>query len=90
MNLGDTYRKMKNYENAEKYLFEGLEGVKKVGDKSWEATGYVYLGRLYEDKGEKKTAREYFNSAYNLYKSIGVEGKTQKVLENIQELDKSN
>jgi tetratricopeptide (TPR) repeat protein len=33
LNLGDTYRKMKDYKKAEKYLLEGLEGVKKVGDK---------------------------------------------------------
>jgi len=29
LNLGDTYRKMKDYEKAEKYILEGLEGVKK-------------------------------------------------------------
>ena len=71
---------MKDYENAEKYLSEGLEGVKKVGDKYWEATGYEYLGRLYRDKGDKKTAKEYFTLAYNLYKSIGAEGDAQSVL----------
>ena len=36
LNLGDTYRRMKDYEKAEKYILEGLEGVKKVGDKYWE------------------------------------------------------
>jgi len=90
LNLGDIYREMKDYEKAEKYLFEGLEGVKKVGDKFWEATGYVCLGRLYEDKGDKKTAKEYFTRAYNLYKSIGAEGKALGVLEEIIKLDKSN
>jgi Tfp pilus assembly protein PilF len=54
LNLGDTYRKMKNYENAEKYLFEGLEGVKKVGDKSWEATCYVYLEGFMKIKERRK------------------------------------
>jgi len=29
LNLGETYREMKDYEKAEKYLLEGLEGVKK-------------------------------------------------------------
>jgi hypothetical protein len=50
---------VKDYENAEKYLFEGLEGVKKVGDKFMEATSYASLGFFYEDKGDKETAREY-------------------------------
>jgi tetratricopeptide (TPR) repeat protein len=74
LNLGNTYRKMKDYEKAEKYLLEGLEGVKKVGDKYWEATGYQYLGWLYTDKGDKKTAKDYLTRAYNLFKSIGAEG----------------
>jgi tetratricopeptide (TPR) repeat protein len=60
LNLGDTYRRMKDYEKAEKYLLEGLEAVKKVRDKYWEATGYKYLGWLYRDKMDKKTAQNYF------------------------------
>ena len=87
LNLGNTYRKMKDYEKAEKYLSEGLEGVKKVGDKYWEATGYKYLGWLYIDKGDKETAKDYLTRAYNLYKSIGAEGKAKEVLSDIQELE---
>jgi tetratricopeptide (TPR) repeat protein len=89
LNLGDAYRKIKDYKNAEKYLSEGLEGVKKVGDKYWEAVGYKYFGWLYRDKGDKKTARDYLARAYNLYKSIGAEGKAQSVLDEMKELDKS-
>jgi Tetratricopeptide repeat. len=59
LNLGDTYRRMKDYEKAEKYLLEGLEGVKEFRDKYWEATGYKYLGWLYRDKMDKKTAQNY-------------------------------
>ena len=59
LNLGDTYRRMKDYEKAEKYLLEGFEGVKYVSDKYWEATGYKYLGWLYRDKMDKKTAQNY-------------------------------
>jgi len=59
LNLGDTYRRVKDYEKAEKYLLEGLEGLKKVRDKYWEATGYKYLGWLYRDKMDKKTAQNY-------------------------------
>jgi tetratricopeptide (TPR) repeat protein len=29
LNLGDTYRRMKDYEKAEKSLLEGLEGIKR-------------------------------------------------------------
>jgi hypothetical protein len=79
---------MKDYEKAEKYLLEGLEGVRKVGDKYWEAYGYKYLGWLYRDKGDKKTAKDYLTRAYDLYKSIGAEGDAEKVLSDIQELEK--
>jgi Tfp pilus assembly protein PilF len=88
LNLGDTYRKMKDYGKAEKYILEGLEGVRKVGDKYWEAAGYKYLGWLYIDKGDKKTAKDYLTRAYNLYKSIGAEEKAKDVLSDIRELEK--
>jgi len=87
LNLGNTYRNMKDYEKAEKYISEGLEGVRKVGDKYWEATGYKYLGWLYEDKGDKKTAKDYFIRAYDLFKSIGAERDSEKVLSYIRELE---
>jgi len=78
---------MKDYEKAEKYILEGLEGVKKVGDKYWEAIGYGYLGLLYRDKGDKKTAKDYLTRAYNLFKSIGAEGNAKEVLSEIQKLE---
>jgi tetratricopeptide (TPR) repeat protein len=37
LTLGTHTEEMKDYEKAEKYLSEGLEGVRKVGDKYWEA-----------------------------------------------------
>jgi len=90
LNLGNTYRKMKDYENAEKYLSEGLEDAKEVGDKRLEATGYTFFGMLYEDKGDKKTAKENYKRAYNLFKSIGAEKDAQEVLKEMRNLDKSN
>jgi len=90
LNLGDTYRETKDYENAEKYLSEGLKGVKEVGDKYWEAIGYKRLGMLYKDEGDKKTAKENYKRAYNLFESIGAEKDTQEVLKEMKNLDKSN
>jgi tetratricopeptide (TPR) repeat protein len=89
LNLGETYRKMKDYENAEKYLSEGLEGVKKVGDKYWEATGWMSSGQLFEDKGDKKTALGCYILAYKLYKSIGAEKDAKDALNKIEGLYKS-
>jgi len=33
LSLGNIYRKMKDYINAEKYIVEGLEDAKKLRDK---------------------------------------------------------
>jgi len=53
LNLGDTYRKMKDFKNAWYYLNEGLNRVTKVGDKYWEAVAYRYFGHYYLDKGDR-------------------------------------
>jgi tetratricopeptide (TPR) repeat protein len=90
LNLGAFYIRVKDYNNAEKYLSEGLEGVKNVGDKHWEAMGYKFFGMLYRDKGDKKTAKEYYVRAYDLFKSIKAEKDAQGVLNEMKELDKSN
>jgi|GEM_PF-5377285 len=80
LNLGETCRKMKDYENAEKYLSEGIEGAKEVGDKYLEARGYEYLAWCYIAKGDKKMAKENFERAYNLYESIGAEKDARDTL----------
>jgi hypothetical protein len=67
---------------------EGLEGVRKVGDKYWEAFGYYVLGWLYKDKGNKRTAKNYLTRAYDLFKSIGAERDAKDVLSNIRKLEK--
>jgi tetratricopeptide (TPR) repeat protein len=88
LNLGKIYREMKDYENAEKYLSESIEGFKEVGDKYWEAKGYEYLAWSYIFKGDKKTAKENFKRAYNLYESIGAEEDARQVLIGIDFSDK--
>jgi tetratricopeptide (TPR) repeat protein len=79
INFGDAYRRMKDYKKAEKYLLEGLDGVKKVGDKYWEATAYANLSLLYKNQGNKAKAEEYFIRAYQLYKSIGTEESSKSL-----------
>jgi hypothetical protein len=78
---------MKDYEKAERYIWEGLEGVKKIGDKFWEATGYKYLGWLYRDKGDRKSAKDYLTRAYNLFNSIGALAHALDVLYSLLEFE---
>jgi len=90
LNIGAEYETMKDYKNAEKYLSEGLEGAKEVGDKYWEATGYQFLSWLYGYEGNIKKAKENDERAYNLFKSIGAEKDAQEVLKEMKNLDKLN
>jgi len=87
LDLGNVYTKIKDYENAEKYLFEGFKGIKKAGDKFWEAMSYWFFGRLYRDKGYKKTAKECYTYAYNLFKSLYLEKEAHDVLNEMDKLD---
>ncbi len=86
--FGDMYIRMKDYEKDEKYILEGLEGVKKVSDKYVTGQGYYYLGWLYKNNGDNETAKKYLIRAYNLYNSIGAEISARAVLSDIQNLEK--
>ncbi len=69
LDLGDIYRKMKDFENAEYYLLDGLKKIQKNEFlKGFEWGVYYNLGLLYRDKGEKALADDYFNKASKIYK----------------------
>jgi tetratricopeptide (TPR) repeat protein len=90
VHLGNSYRMIKDYENAEKYLLEGAEDAKKAGNKFWEAYSYWMLGKLYKDKGDKKAAKEYFTRAYNIFassKNLIMALYAGSVADDIQKLD---
>jgi len=81
LDLGSTYTDLKNFSEAEYYLTQGLEMVKKLGDKDLEALGYTAFGKLYLVQNQKGLAKEYFTKAYNLFKEIGNNNEAQKVYE---------
>ena len=95
--IGDVYREMRDFKNAEKYLFESLEDYRKSGDQEGEASACWSLGDLYRDKGDKKTAKKYYLCAYNIYSSIPVgvhrveemAEKAETVLKEIKKLEKT-
>jgi tetratricopeptide (TPR) repeat protein len=101
--IGNTYKKMKDYKTAEKYILEALNRAKKSEDEykeEDEANAYIALGDLYKDMGDKKRAKEYYQRAYKAFKSledsalpndkrIQVVNEADDVLKKIKELDKS-
>jgi len=98
--IGNTYKRMKDYKNAEKYILEALNRAKKNEDEEGEVYSYIALGDLYKDMGDKKRAKEYYQLAYKAFKSledsalpnnkrIQVSNEADEVLKKIKELDKS-
>ncbi len=88
LNLGNAYRAMKDYKDAKLYLKQGLEEVKKAGDKLWEATGYKYLGWYYEDKGNKTLARKYLTKALSMFKTLGDNEEASAVVKDLASIKK--
>jgi tetratricopeptide (TPR) repeat protein len=75
INLGDILRQAKQYAAAEKELLAGLNAIRLVGDKSWEASACVALGMLTVTDGNPKKnvgeARQWMEKAEALYREIG-------------------
>lgn len=75
INLGSTLRKAKQYPAAEKELLAGLNAIRLVGDKDWEATACEELGWLANDKNNPKKnvseARQWMEKAEALNREIG-------------------
>ncbi|MBI3478772.1 MAG: tetratricopeptide repeat protein [Nitrosomonadales bacterium] len=75
INLGDILREAKQYPAAEKELLAGLNAIRLVGDKYWEAAACERLGWLTSTKDNPKRnvgeARQWLEKAEALYREIG-------------------
>lgn len=73
INLGDILRQAKQYPAAEKELLAGLNAIRLVGDKGWEASACYKLGWLTNDDPKKSSAdaRQWMERAEALYREIG-------------------
>lgn len=83
INLGNTYRKMKDFDNAQNYLFDGLKRIQKIGDTFWEGIAYKCIGFMYMDQGNKTPAEQYLNKALEIFKSIGAQKELEEVSRSI-------
>ncbi|MGC9079918.1 MAG: tetratricopeptide repeat protein [Nanopusillaceae archaeon] len=66
LNLGNLYRKTKDFKDAKFYLEKGLERVKKVGNEYLEEMGYEDFSLYYRDLGNKALAKEYLTKALEI------------------------
>lgn len=74
LNLGNTYRKIKEYDKARLELEQGLIGAKKAGKKYWEAVAYQYQAYLAVDTNHISDARTLLLMARQLAQSTGARG----------------
>ncbi len=72
INLGNILREAKQYQAAEKELLAGLNAIRLVGDKNWEATACYNLGSLANDDPQKRgiETRQWFAKAEALFREI--------------------
>lgn len=86
LNLGNTYRNMGQFQDAQDALFSGLEKIRKVKDAYWESSAYLYIGWLYSDMGSLSLARKWLKGAVEMYGRIGAAEKAAGARADLQAL----
>lgn len=71
INLGGSLRAAGKYDEAQVELAAGLNAIRLIGDKNWEANGCNYLAELEKARGNKAQAKQWYGKAEALYREIG-------------------
>lgn len=81
INLGGVLKNDKQFVAAEKELLAGLNAIRLVGDKHWEANACEQLAWLANDNPKKTgdEALQWFKQAEALYREIGDTNKTDEI-----------
>jgi tetratricopeptide (TPR) repeat protein len=80
-NLGLTFTEMKQYEEAEKEVKEGLKLSRENYFNQNEMFCYQVLSKIMQETGRFKEAFQYFNTYVNMKDSIFNEEKSREMLE---------
>ncbi len=73
-------------DKAEESLLEGINLSEELRTKSWYSVGYLYLGEVYADTGQKDKALEILKKAEGMFKEMGMDYwlvKTDEVLKRL-------
>ena len=62
---------------------EGIEVVRKLGDREGEANYHINLGVAYYSLGRHESALQHYLAAYELFKNLNLPEKSAKLLNNI-------
>jgi tetratricopeptide (TPR) repeat protein len=72
---------------AEEYILQGIKMIEELKVKPYLAEGYLSLGELYADLGQKGKALETLGKAQRMFQEMGMDYwllRTQKVLGSLQ------
>ena len=72
---------------AEEFILQGMKMLDELKMKPWSSQGYLYLGELYADTGQREKALEILKKAEAAFREMGMDyylRRTQEVLERIQ------
>jgi tetratricopeptide (TPR) repeat protein len=75
------------YGKAEKCILDGIRILDELKLKPWTTQGYLNLGELYADRGQREKALETLKKAEDAFREMGMDcwlRRTQKVLERVQ------
>jgi predicted ATPase/class 3 adenylate cyclase len=71
------------YDTAEESILKGIDMLQELRLKPYVSQGYLYLGELYIDTGQKAKALEKLKKAEKMFREMGMDywlARTQKVL----------
>ena len=71
---------------AEEYILKGIKILEELGVKPWASQGYLFLGELYADTGQKEKALEHLKKTKERFQEMGMHywlAKTDEVLEGL-------
>ena len=71
ISLGNVFRSVGEYANAEEYLQKELTITTEIGDKPGEALCYGVLGKVFQSVGEQTKAEECFKKSLQISKNTG-------------------
>ncbi len=80
-------RELSQSAKAEDVILEGMKLLEELKLKPFRAEGYLYLGDLYTDSGQKEKASRALSKAKGMFQEMGMDywlARTEKALEKLQ------
>ena len=71
---------------AEEHILKGIKILEESKIQPYVSTGYLYLGELYTDMGQREKALENLNKAEKMFREMGMDywlAKTREIMERV-------